>query len=407
MSLSTLNPSRAHHHHQQNSSSQSIDIRQQSLTINTHISKLPHPMSPRTVLPSPPRTPLGNLDVQGNTKYLPIPSSLYATAKTSRSKSIDAKSIDPVSPCHNISGSDSDSADTSMENASNSPSNSAESMLPQTASPVTGALPSEVDDDFATLTPTPKLGTGPRTPRKATPPALFLHESLFVTPPKATTHYPHVLEPITERASVASLRTPPTRVPTPLTHPIFKMAKSVRSRHISAAPSCLRDRFLLSATTTSTGCDSRPHATRLPHEAVTPSRERCTNAPLSAARLKAVGRISDRHYHPWDILARRQPRQQKTTAREKGTVATAIAGMRMRAGRNQRHSDAGRKTRAERAGGARVTAKDKLGAKARLGPKRKINRGWDKLRGKMAWVCCGRGYSANSMQWEEVTGRGP
>ena len=388
--------------------------------------KSPHPMSSRSVLPSPPRTPLSNLDVHGNTTYSPNPSSLYATAKTSQSKFIDT-----VRLRHDNSQSNSGSPHGLIDNTSISPSNSADGMLSETGkktercgrtwqetppNPATGILPS--GDDFAMLTPTPKSHAATRTPRKATPPALLLQESLFVTPPKATIHYPHVLEPITERASVATLRTcltpsnasvtsftlstphmctleastppPPPRVPTPLTHPIFKMAQTERPRHVSASAPCLRDRFLRSAATTPTEHDSKVHTARFSHGAAMPSRERCSDASLAVPRLRAIGRILDRHYHPWDMLARRPIRQQKMTGRQKGTVATATMGT------NRKHSNTNGRTRAEKRG-TRMTSKDKLRKRARSGPK-KIRKSWDKVREKMAWVFCG--CSANS------TGRG-
>lgn len=293
-------------------------------------------------------------------------------------------------------------------------------------SPATGVLPSG-DDDPAMLTPTPKSRAVSRSPRKATPPAMLLQESLFVTPPKSTTHYPHVLEPITERASIATLRTcptpsnasvtsftlstpheqalktstspPPTRAPTPLTHPMFKMTQTVRPRHISPSPPCLRDRFLLSAATTPTEHDSKVHAARVPHETVMPARERYTDAELAVPRLRAVRRIPDRHYHPWDMLVHRpiyRPvRQQNTTAtstgRQRGAMATTMRGW----NRKQFTSNSKEKARAGQRRGARMNSKDKLRNRARLGPQ-KIRKGWDRLRGKMAWVCCG-GCSASSM----------
>lgn len=378
-------------------------------------------MSPRSVLPSPPRTPLSNLDIHGNTINSPTPSLLYRTAKTSQSKFIAA-----VRPRHDSSESNSGNSHSLMANTSTSPSSSANSMLSETEKeaemcgrtrrctppgPALGVLPP--GDDPALLTPTPKSHAATRTPRKATPPALLLQESLFVTPPKTTIHYPHVLEPITERASVATLRTcltpsnasvtsftlheqplktsippPPTRVPTPLTHPLFKMTQTVRPHHVSPSPPCLRDRFLLSAATTPTKHDSRGHTARLPNETVMPVRERCTDASLSVPRLRAVGRMSKKHYHPWEMLARRAVRPERTTVRQTTTRPTATAE------RNRKHFDTKGKQRAGKRG-ARMPTKDKLRQRERMEPK-KIRKGWDKFRGKMAWICCG-GCSASWM----------
>lgn len=375
-------------------------------------------MSHRSVLPSPPRTPLGNLDVYGNSIYSPSPSPLYVTAKTSQSKSIDA-----VRLRYEYSQSNSGSPHGLKDNTSILPSDSADGMLSETGmktercgrtwqetppNPATSVPPS--GDDSAMLTPTPKSRAASRTPRKATPPALLLQESLFVTPPKATIHYPHVLEPITERASVATLRTcltpsnasvtsftlctphmcaleastspPPPRVPTPLTHPIFKMAQTERTRHVSASAPCLRDQFLRSAAATPTEHDSKVHTARLPHGAAMPSRERYTDASLAVSRLRAVGRISDRHYHPWNMLARRYVQQQKTIGRQKETVATVTMGT------NRKHSNTKGRTMAAEKHGSRMTSKDRLRKRVRSGPK-KIRKSWDKVREKMAWVCCG------------------
>lgn len=444
-------------------------IPQQSLTINIRISNS-LPMSFHSVLPSPPRTPLSNLDIHGNTIYSPTPSPLYATAKTSLSKSLRRKPSQESVRSHldNLKSSQG-SAHSSVDNASILPSNSTDSMLPETESPnetyggawhdtlprpATGVLLSR-DDDSTMLTPTPKPRAAPPTPRSATPPALLLHDGLFITPPKATTHYPHVLEPITERASVATLRTshstlrqgslsiplgerlslparslspslsngsatsftlstpreqtlevspPPARALTPLTHAVFKTTQTVKPGHLPGSPPRLRDRFLLSAAATPAERDFTAHTARLPHEVVMPGRERRTEAPLSAARLKAAGRIPDGHYHPWNMLARRRLQQQQTTSGEKekgvegaGNTTVAMAGMRM--GMDGRHSEAGRKTGAERGvsgGGAGATVKDKFGERVRSGKKRN-NKGWDKFWGKMAWVCC----VVQRAQWEE------
>lgn len=426
-------------------------------------------MSSCSNFPSPPRTPLSNLDIHGNTIYSPTPSPLYLTAKTSQTKFRDA-----VRSRLDNSPSSSGSAHGTTDNTFILPFNSADSTLSEIESQIEGwgrtrydtpprpvtalrpatSVPPSEDDESTVLTPTPKPRVAPPSPRSPTPPPLLLYDGLFVTPPKATTHYPHVLEPITEHASVATLRTsrstlrqgsltfplggrrspqarsysptlsnasatsfnlstphehtlevsppPPARVPTPLTLPIFKMGQTVKPHHVSPSPQCLRDRFLVSATAMPAEHDSRVHTAESPHKTPKSDRERRSNTSLSAITLKEGGRSPGSQGHTRHMLTQRQLRPQKTMSGENGTGSTTTArgGIKTRAGMgmgmNRRRSNAGRKTRIERVR-AGTTARGNSGERARLGPKR-INRGWDKFRGKISWICC---CWVRRAQWEE------
>lgn len=230
----------------------------------------------------------------------------------------------------------------------------------------------EDDSDSAMLTPTPEPRATPITTRSATPPPLLLHDGLFMTPPKATVHYPHLLEPITERASVATLRSshstlrqqprslplvvrlssptrsfpspllsasasslslstarerlregspPPARAPTPLTHPIFETTQATTPGHLQASPPGPRDRFLLTATETPAERSLRMHMMNYPRDVAMHGPEHRTEAQLRAARLKvAAGSTPDGHYRPWNMRARRRLQQEQAVSEEKESV---------------------------------------------------------------------------------------
>ncbi len=407
-------------------------------------------MSVDAIFPSPPRTPLGNLDIHANGAYSPTPSPLYASAKTSLSKPLRRKASQQTFRSHlNESESSQDSSHSSFYDASILSSNPADNIIliterygdtgeggwHHTPPRATADVVPSTDEDSAMLTPTPHRRPTGVVARNATPPPLLLHDGLFTTPPKAITHYPHVLEPITERASVATLRTslstlrqssrplplgvplspparsisssispasqtslflpnprentpeatpPPPRVPTPLTHPTFQIMQTEKPCYVPVSSPRLDDSYLHSPAEH----DLRMHLSRLPQEIAMQGRD---DAILPTARFKAVARIPDGHYHPWNMHARRRLllQEQGTSGKEKRGVREGPGtGMKMGAGIYARNRDAGREVRGEKDIGDGTLHKDGLRDRVK-GRGRKNDRGWDRFLGKLSWVCCG------------------
>lgn len=444
---------------------------------------------------SPPRTPLGNLEVGGNSLYFSTLSTTststltsspsYATAKTSQSnrkKSLRHKSSQRTFRFRHYDDADSGQGSSSAYGSCfegvplrgsnpvdddhfcvgerlsevcegewyNTPSRSVAGILP---SEVEGEEAEVGDEDEAVfLTPSiePRAIPTPPPPttRSATPTAMLLHDGLFLTSPKALTHYPHVLEPITERTSVVSLRIslstlrqaipletrlspsarsppssplnistsslsttptpeqrrrispPPARSPTPLTHAMFKPAQSTNSSN-----SQLRDQYLLAADETPAEQYDGTQTARSSHEVATGEPYPRPKTPHPAL----AGLVPDGHYHPRNMLAHRRleqeqqhQQQQHTTSEEekKGGNETQTApepgmGTRMRRMKRRNH-DAGQDTRMKGKkregddGGTKSTSTLRFGKRnVRAGKKEKRRyERWNRFWGDVGWVCC-------------------